>query len=346
MNYNKIVRIKTEHSYEMKILFDVLKESLSEINMTFIKDTDSEQKVEKKKKSEDENEENEDTNCEESEKQKQTTSKKNLGGIRIVALDDHQTLMIYVKLNSSNFVEYYTRFPNFNVGLDLRELHKFMKGVDKDSIMTISVDKDDEQKIEFHLQNIVKGIDTRYKQKLMDIDDNTKRIPQETEFEMLVLMDTQDFRKICSEMSQFSEYIEIICTSKEITFKCLGDQNELTKTFKSGENGGVKILCLKNEKKLLIVQAIYNLKHLQTFGKCVNLCNDMQLYLKNNYPLFIHYTVGNLGKMLIGLSPYDEKAIKPTNDYDDKNEKHFDKNIVSKKNNINYEENKNDKKTK
>jgi proliferating cell nuclear antigen PCNA len=437
MSQNKIIKVITEHSYEIKILFDVLKESLSEANIVFVKDSEQKKSKKKNKKNKsrdphddeinakkhkknnesdddyvdddyddsdsdndneynsnyDENDnnenddnENDDENTEDDEdgdgennededdedddddddddeddeddddeddedgddndddnddeddeddddddtdnkkkkskrnkKQKQKQKEKqskNLGGIRIVALDEHQTLMIYVKLNSSNFYEYYTKYSSFTVGLDLRELHKFIKSVDKDSIMTISVDQDDEQKIEFHLQNTVKFTDTHYKQKLMDIDDNSKRMPHETKFDMSVVMDTQDFRKICSEMSQFSEYIEIICTAKDITFKCLGDQNELVKTFKSGENGGVKILWVG--KKPTIVQAIYNLKHLLTFGKCVNLCNDMILYLRNNYPLFIQYTVGNLGKMLVGLAPLDEKTIKQSNDYDDK----------------------------
>jgi hypothetical protein len=49
----------------------------------------------------------------------------------------------------------------------------------------------------------------------------------------------------------------------------------------------------------------------------------MQLYLKNDYPLFIHYTIGLLGKMLVGLSPVDEKNIKRDNDYDENIDKYY-----------------------
>ncbi|ATZ80514.1 putative proliferating cell nuclear antigen [Bodo saltans virus] len=299
IEHNKIVSVKTEQGYDFKMLIDVLKENLTEANIAFIGDTDTKK-----------------TSGTDTDNQ---VKKKNPGGIRIVALDEHQTLIIYVKLNSVNFVEYYTKFPIYNAGLDLRELHKFMKNVDKDSIMTISIDKDDEQLIEFNLQNTVKGTNTTYKQKLMDIDDNSKQIPQETNFEITVKIDTQDFRTTCSQMSQYSEFVEIICTKNEITFKCLGDQNEYVKTFTNNENGCVQILCTNdNGKKPIIVQAIYNLKHLLTFGKCVNLCNDMQLYLKNDYPLFINYTVGSLGKMLVGLTAFDIKAIKQSNDRNDR----------------------------
>jgi proliferating cell nuclear antigen len=359
MNSDKIVKLTTEHSSEIKTLFDVLKDILTEVNISFLgnpeqstlsegknssnnlnsdnKDSGSGSDSESDSGSESDSESGSDSGSESGSESKtkpiNKSNKKNpsklesapeqkkiQGGIKIVALDDHQTLMIYVKLNSDNFTEYYVKYKVVNIGLDLRELHKFMKGVDKDCMMTMSIDKDDHQKIEFHLQNPLKGIEKYYRQKLLDTDDNTKRMPKETEFEMTVLMDTGEFKKLCSEMSQFAEHIEIICTNKEIIFKCSGDSSDLTMKFKSGDNnkGGVKILSLnKDQKKTPIVQGIYNLKHLVTFGKCVNLCNDMQLYLRNSYPLFIHYMVGSLGKMLVGLSPIDEKIIKQSNHYEE-----------------------------
>jgi proliferating cell nuclear antigen len=358
-NSNKIIKIKTEHSAEMKVLFDVLKENLTEVNITFLKNPDQnatsesnkesnkesgmEIKEKLKSKSESDSDSESDTdndndntknNSQENKVEKKDNNqeqKKVQGGMKIVAVDDHQTLMIYVKLNSENFTDYYVKYKAFNIGLDLRELHKFMKGVDKDCIMTMSIDKDEQQKIEFHLQNTLKSNDKYYRQKLLDLDDPTKKMPKETEFEITVLMDTADFKKICTEMSQFADHIEIVCTSKEIVFKCIGDQSELTMKFKSGENanGGVRILCLKNDKKSPIVQGIYNLKHLVTFGRCVNLCNDMQLYLKNSYPLFIHYSVGSLGKMLVGLSPIDEKIIKGCG-YDEKAKQIMKQQVIKK----------------
>jgi proliferating cell nuclear antigen len=323
-NLNKIVRVQTEHSAEIRVLFDVLKEILTEATITFLGNSDQKDEIKKKSKkdnnsdSEEEGEGEGEKKKENEENKKNEVQKKVQGGIKIVAVDDHQSLMIYVKLNSENFFDYYVKYKVYSIGIDLRELHKFMKTVDKDCIMTMSIDKDEQQKIEFHLQNQLKSIDKYHKQKLLDTDDNTKRMPKQTEFEMTVLMDTSEFKKVCTELSQFSEYVEIICTSKEITFKCVGDQSESVIKFKSGENGSVKILSLKNDKKNQIVQGIYNLKQLVTFGRCVNLCIDMQLYLRNSYPLFIHYTVGSLGKMLVGLSPTDHESIKRNGNYDEK----------------------------
>ena len=59
----------------------------------------------------------------------------------------------------------------------------------------------------------------------------------------------------------------------------------------------------------------------------------MQLYLKNDYPLFISYLVGNLGKMLVGLSPVDEKTMSRGQDYDNKYDSNYATKNVKVKNN-------------
>jgi len=318
-NHNKLVLIKTENTYEFKVLLDVLKEILSEVTIT----VQAEQFIENSKSTENgegANVENTTTDDTKTEQKKDVVKKK--GGLKIVAVDDQQTIMIYVRLNSDSFSEYFVKYKSYDISLDLRELHKFMKGVDKDYIMTMSIDKDEQQKIEFHLQNQFKLSDKFYRQKLLDTGNPGKKIPDTTEFEIAVEMKTQEFKKVCSDMSQYSENIEIICTSKEIVFKCVGDQSELTiksqntlnqsKDSQSRDNdkSGVKIMLSKNVKKNIVVQGIYSLKQLAIFGRCVNLCEDLQLFLKNTYPLFVCYQVGSLGRMLVGFIPIDEKFVK------------------------------------
>jgi proliferating cell nuclear antigen len=251
--------------------------------------------------------------------------KQSTGGIKILELDEHQTLLIYVKLNASQFSEFYVKYPTYSVGLDLSQLHKFLKTIDKDSVLNMYVDKDDEQNIVFQAKNDIKQTKSMYTQKLMDLDDASKKLPKQTNFEILVTIETAEFHKLCREMNQFSDYIEITCTGKEIVFKCQGDSNSYVKKF-SNSDKGVKISCLDKGKKSVIVQAIYELRYLVTFGKCVNLCQDMQLYLRNDYPIFIHYTIAILGKMLIGLTPVDEKSLGKGGDYNEQNDKFYESN--------------------
>jgi proliferating cell nuclear antigen len=317
---NLLVDIVTGHSCDIKTLFDVLNGILHEIKIDFIKDKESVE-VKKKKNTSDSDSDN-------GEVVKKPSGK---GGIRILALDQNQTLLVYVKLNSEQFVKFDVKYPMYSIGLDLSQLQKFLRTIDKESIMRLSIDKDNEHEIKFSLENNSKNNNSTYTQKILDIDDDAKKLPEETSFELSVIIDTVDFHKICREMINMGEYVEITCTSKEITFKCQGDQNAYTKSFKHSESG-VRIICL-NDKKNIIVQAIYELKNLANFGKAVHLSDEMQLYLKNDWPLFIHYMVGTLGKMLVGLSPVDEKRIKKDKDYDDKLDKYYtESKTVIKKN--------------
>ena len=70
-----------------------------------------------------------------------------------------------------------------------------------------------------------------------------------------------------------------------------------------------------NNEDVLIVQGIYELKHLVLFGKCTSLCNDIEIYMKNDYPLVIKYTVATLGRLLLCLTPIRKKADDEESDY-------------------------------
>lgn len=299
-----IVKVVTEHANDLKILFEVLKEVLHEFKLIFIKDEEKDEKA------------------------KDDNHKQCVGGIKIFELDEYKTLFIFVKLDADQFVEFKVKYPTYEVGLDLVQLHKYLKTIEnKDTIMTIYVDKDDSQNIVFETENKVKNSSSKYAQKVMDLDDDTGKMPSQTSCDLVVTMETNDFHKICREMSNFSDYMAITCTSKKIIFRCDGDSCSYTKSFSNDDEDGINIFIPDEKNKNVIVNALFELKYLITFNKCVSLCNKIQIYLRNgNFPMFINYSVASLGQMIIGLSPIDEKTIKRNVDYDEAMEKNYDKN--------------------
>jgi proliferating cell nuclear antigen len=254
--------------------------------------------------------------------------------MRIIAIDEQKTILIFVKLPSEQFDKFYVKKSSHSIGVNLELFYKFMKTVDKNSLLTMSIDKDDEQTLVLRLEDDEKPCYTEFRQKLLDLNDDQQKLPREKPFDMAVRMKTSEFKKVCSEMNIFSEYVEITCTINEITFKCHGDSSNFSKTYKNSERG-VIIYCTKklsvDDVEPVMVQAIFNLKHLVTFGKCVNLCEELVLFLKNDWPLFINYTIGRLGKMLVGITPVDDKTLKRETDYDGTIVKYYDKkNIILK----------------
>ena len=57
------------------------------------------------------------------------------------------------------------------------------------------------------------------------------------------------------------------------------------------------------QKSDRIIQGFYSLKNLNYFIKCTNLCNQIELYIDNDLPLIIKYSVASLGELKLGLSP-------------------------------------------
>ena len=58
-----------------------------------------------------------------------------------------------------------------------------------------------------------------------------------------------------------------------------------------------------------IIHGTYDLKNLMLFTKCTNLCNHIEIYMQNDYPLLIKYTVASLGYVHLVLSPRIEDDI-------------------------------------
>jgi proliferating cell nuclear antigen len=335
----KSVEIKTEHVIPFKTLFEVLKEVLNDVIVEFKQDEEMNKKpsddgkTEKKLKNddeedEDENSENEASNDEAEaeadedegdDKDEKTKSEKKdeekSGGIKIMTVDHTKTLLIHVKLNAKQFSVFKVKKKCHDVGISLVHLHKLIKSLDKDDTLSMYIDEEDKQNIVLKVDNDEKNYKTIYRLKLMDINKTSYKIPQ-TPFESVIVMDSGEFHKICREMSQIAEYIDIKCTNNSITFTCKGDCAERSTTYTSDENG-VKIRMSNNKNKNTIVQGIFELKYLVMFTKCANLCNDIQIFMRNDYPLFIKYTVATLGTIQLGIVPTDEKHINSNFDDDD-----------------------------
>jgi len=281
-----------------------------------------------------------------SKKEDDTTEKKPAGGIKILNINENKTLILYVKLLSENFLEFSCKYDTFDIGLDLVQAYNYFRNIEKEGILNMYVDEDEKQKIVFQVVNAEKESDSKYKLKLMDINKKIYDVPP-PEFDMVVNMKTEDFHKMCREMSNVGNHMAITCSDKKIEFKCKGSIAELEKTFYNGDN--VKIMVAsdddpveegeedkkgkkdkKDKKKEIkksepkIVREIYELRNLSLFNKCTNLCEGIQLLLKNKYPLFIRYTVTSLGEMTVGFAPADESLIGKNTNYNEENDAFYD----------------------
>ena len=140
---------------------------------------------------------------------------------------------------------------------------------------------------------------TKYMLNLMDLHEDNIQIPPAV-FDSVITMPSVDFQKICRDMHNLAENIEIKSLENQLIFSCTG-QFASQETSIGETNTGLSFVQNQNPDE--IVQGIFALKHLVLFSKCTNLCNNIELYLKNDYPLILKYQVASLGSIKLCLAP-------------------------------------------
>jgi hypothetical protein len=116
-------------------------------------------------------------------------------------------------------------------------------------------------------------------------------------------MSSARFQKICREISQFSEKIEITCVGNQLIFKGCNESSSQEIRIKPSPNG---MSFETNENPDEIVQGVFKLKHLVQFSKCANLSNTIKLFIRNDYPLVLQSDIAGLGLIRICLAPNAE----------------------------------------
>ena len=303
-----ILELKTVQSGAFRILVEALKEILNDVNFEFtpyyIDEEDEKNEVsdnESSSEDSDEDDENEDSDAIKIKHGK----KKKIGGLKVMAVNKTQTILIHLKLDADRFDYYYCARKKLVIGINMLNFYRLIKTMSNFDTLTLAVDDEDINKLIIKLENGDKNCVSTYKLNLMDLDIEDIEV-EPAKFPYSINMLSQDFHKICKDMHNIAEKIEIKCTSKKIYFTCKGEMASLETELGETANG-LSIDVYKDE----IVQGLFELKNLVLFTKCTNLCHTVTLFIKNDYPLIIKYSVAALGEIKLCLSPN-----KPKDSYD------------------------------
>jgi proliferating cell nuclear antigen PCNA len=310
----KILEVVTEHTAPFKVLFEVLKDMLTETNIEF--------RCNQKNPNESDDDDDEDDD------QKKKSKEKDC--MKISAIDPTKTVLINLKLDGVNFTKFMCKKNKLLIGVNLGYFYKLIKSMGKNDILTLSVDHDSKNFLKIKIDSPDEKKDTEYNLKLLDLDE-TKMVIPVTTFDAVITMDSQEFNKLCREMNSIADYVEIKCLSDKIIFTCIGEAANRKTTYRTAndEDDEESVLVNINHASTKvddapeIVQGIFELKNLVLFSKCTTLCNNIEIYMKNDYPLVIKYTVATLGRILLCLTPIKEDTTKNAN-YSDEEEYYSD----------------------
>ena len=225
-------------------------------------------------------------------------------GIKIMAMDETHTVLVYLRLHADRFNEYYCP-QKYVLGIHMNYLFKLIKTMGNNDSLTLYLPAKNPNKLGIKMENADKATTTNYFLKIFDTNVEDITFPS-LSFTSIIHMPSADFQKICRDMNGLGdgEKVEITSSGSDLIFKCLGDFAEQETII--SENTSMKVQR-SGQKTSEIVQGIFQLKHMVLFTKCTNLCPAIEIYLKNDYPLIIQYTVANLGNIKLVLAPIKHK---------------------------------------
>jgi len=218
--------------------------------------------------------------------------------MKVITMDPTQTILVHLKLEKDNFESYFCKHKIF-IGVNMLNFFKLIRTLTNNDALTMFIDSDNANCLGIRIENGEKNSLTTYYLNLIEVDETTYQIPP-AQFESIITMPSNEFNKICRDMINLSDIIEIKSVGNQMIFSCKGEFACQETIIGEASNG---LNFVKSTSDDTIIQGYYNLKHLVLFTKCTNLCNSIEIYMKNNFPIVIKFAVGSLGNLKLALAP-------------------------------------------
>jgi len=229
-------------------------------------------------------------------------------GLRIINMDKSHTILVHLFLKAENFEVYECKYDKIVIGVNMFHLFKLINSIDNDDTLTLYIEAAD------YNNGIVNNLGLRFengdikqckiqKLRLIEPDTDELEVPA-VSFSSVLNLPSTDFQKIIRDLSCISDTIEIKSVANELIFRCRG-------AFASAEvrraesDGSMEFIQQDSQK---IIQGNFSLKNLSYFIKCTNLCSQIEMYLENDLPVVVKYSVASLGDIKLCLAPLPEAS--------------------------------------
>lgn len=214
-------------------------------------------------------------------------------------MDNSHVSLVSLNLRSDGFDKYRCD-RNLSMGMNLANMAKIFKCCNNNDTVTIKAqDNADTVTFMFESQNQEKVSD--YEMKLMNLDQEHLGIP-ETDYACIVRMPSQEFARICRDLSQFGDSVTITCTKDGVRFSANGDTG--TANVKLAQTSSVD----KEEEAVSIemqepVTLTFACQYLNSFTKATPLSSQVSLSMSADVPLVVEYVIPDLGHIRYYLAP-------------------------------------------
>ena len=217
-------------------------------------------------------------------------------GIKILAVDGTHTILVHMRLYADRFDEFICTRKCI-LGVDFVNLNKMVKQIKNEDSLLLFLERSNMSRLGIRIMNGEKQMVTTKYLNLMELDIKPIEIPP-VSFPCVITMPSLDFQNIIKDLNQLGDKVEIKSAEDELSFRLEG-----------GDFGSQETICKMPKSQKEIVQGYFLLKPLTLFTKCTAMSTDIMIYLKNNHPMIIEYSVAGLGEIKLALAPSNRSEI-------------------------------------
>jgi len=221
-------------------------------------------------------------------------------GLQVQSMDSSHVALVSLLLRESAFSEFKCDRPA-SLGMNVDSLGKILKMCGPSDSLKLRWATDADV-VSFQCES---GEDDRiadFELKLMQIESEHMEIPEQ-HYKVVAKLPSAEFQKICRDLKEFGETMQVKASKEGITFSVQGDMGAGNVMLKPRE-------AEKPEEKVTLtvhepVAATFALRYLVNFAKAAPLCGTVELGLGPDAPLLVRYNLENAdnGHMQFYLAP-------------------------------------------
>ncbi len=219
--------------------------------------------------------------------------------IKVIEKEGTERAMVHLNLDSEAFERYYCEEEQIVVGINTTNFYKVIKINTSKDIISFYIERNKPNHFCVKIENSEDPEFFVSVFKILNLEKNYVMEIPSVEFDSEIILPSSKFQKKMKNLNSLGIdcNIEIKSIGQQLICSCEGEFSNNKVVFGSSDN--VKI---EGNNCVGITQGIFPLKFLILFTKATSLCKIVNIYLKNDFPIILKYSVGNLGYLKFVLN--------------------------------------------
>jgi len=207
-------------------------------------------------------------------------------GLQVQSMDSSHVALVSLLLRESAFSEFKCDRPT-SLGMNVDSLGKILKMCGPNDSLKLRW-QNDADSVSFQCETGDEDRISEFDLKLMQIESEHMEVPEQ-QYKVTAKMPSAEFQKICRDLKEFGETMQIKASKEGITFSVQGDVGAGNVMLKPRESE-------KPEDKVTLsvlepVTATFALRYLVNFAKAAPLSGSVELGLGPDAPLLVKYNL-------------------------------------------------------